>query len=277
MFDLRLLCPPYRRVTWGTDAAPPLGAIAIADASSVRQMTYELTPLVRRAPWCVPCLVVTAATADPSVLAALHEVPGRPAFVSGPAADDLLPRLVVAGVRDRPTPTGAELADYVAMRTGRLELRAALAGLLATGPADQPRRAIPPRTLRDRLHRLGPFGPRCWRTVGTLCRIAATMSGSGVGILALRAGVGPRSLRSWVRRYLALSLQEFRLIVGWEWVLEAALRQGGYVDGTIGGAPRTEPAARPRRWAGAARSGRERERRPLTPAAALPRSPVSGD
>lgn len=261
MFDLRLLTPPYRRITWGSGEAPPLGAIAIAEASSVRRVTYELAPLVGRAPWCIPCLIVTAASAEPAVLSALHDVPGRPAFVSGPVADDLLPALVLAAVRDRPAPSGLHLAEYAVRRTGRVEFRPLLAGLLAAA-AEDTGRPIPVRTLRDRLRRFGPLGPRCWRTLGTLCRVAATMGGSGLEVLAWRAGVSPRSLRSWIRRYLGASLQDFRLNAGWEWVLEAALRRAGYVD-AVPGPGRGPAAALPRSvWS--------------PPARAAPRRPVSG-
>jgi hypothetical protein len=110
MFDLRLLIPPYRRVTWGIDGVPPLGAVVVAEANSVRQLTHELAPLLARAPWCAPCVLVSAATADPAVLGALHDLPGRPAFVADPGSDEQLPAVAVAAVRDRPAPTASELA-----------------------------------------------------------------------------------------------------------------------------------------------------------------------
>jgi hypothetical protein len=56
------------------------------------------------------------------------------------------------------------------------------------------------------------------------------MTGESLEVLAGRAGVEARTLRAWTRRYLGATLYEYRGRVGWEWILECALRTAGYVD-----------------------------------------------
>ncbi len=230
MSILRLLVPPYRQLVWQADGVPPLGSVTIVAADSAESVAGLLTPLLRRAPWCVPCLVTGSATATPRVLVAIHELPGQPAFVSGPVDDRGLVGPVVDAVRSRPSPGGARLADYVVRRTERPDLRFELANLLAIEPPEPIVADLPERTLRDRLSRFGSFGSHCWRAVGSLARLATKQEGGSVEGLATSAGVGPRTLRSWVRRYLDVSMAEFRSRIGWEWVIERALRVGGYAE-----------------------------------------------
>jgi hypothetical protein len=204
--------------------------VAIAVADSAEAVAGDLRPFLRRAPWCIPCLVTGSATATPRVLIAIHELPGQPAFLAGPVVDSGLAAPVAAAVRTRPVPGGARLADFVVRRTGRGDLRLELSRLLAAPSAGRPVSELPGRTLRDRLRRFGTFGSHCWRAVGTLCRLGTRQDGGSIERLATAAGIGPRTLRSWVRRYLDVTIAEYRTRIGWEWVLEAALRHGGYVE-----------------------------------------------
>jgi hypothetical protein len=248
MPSLRLFTPPYQRDAYQRDdrvrdETPPLGTIVLSSADSAQRIASELEPFLSRAPWCIPCLAITDATAAPDVLAAIHGLPGQPVFIREPPNPELLPTLALAAVRRRTPPAGRLLADYVARRIGWPALRSTLESLLSAAAEEPATSEVPVRTLRDRLRRLGPLTPRCWRTIGTLSRIAATASGSGVDTLAWRAGVCPRSLRTWSRRYLGLSLREFRVNAGWEWVVEAALRKAGYVEAPAAVAPRLELVA----------------------------------
>jgi hypothetical protein len=230
MSALRMLAPPYRQLAWPSDGVPPLGAVAIAVADSAESVAGDLRPFLRRAPWCIPCLVTGSATATPRVLIAIHELPGQPAFIAGPVADGGLEAPVAAAVRSRPVPGGARLADFVVRRTGRGDLRLELSRLLAAPSAGPVVSELPGRTLRDRLRRFGTFGSHCWRAVGALCRLGTKQDGGSIERLATSVGIGPRTLRSWVRRYLDVTIAEYRTRIGWEWVLEAALRHGGYVE-----------------------------------------------
>jgi hypothetical protein len=250
MHDVRVLAPPYRLEDRPVDGLPPLGAVVLAWTDSVQRLRAEVAAVLARAPWCVPVLVVDDGVAAPEMLSAIHDVPGQPAFIRDPLNGAVLPALVLSAVRSRRPPTGRELAEYVVRRTGRVALRSALETLLSPGPAaraEPTTRLGPARTVRDRLRRFGPLSPRCWRRVGTLARVPGMAPGDGVDVIAWRAGVCPRSLRVWCRRFLGISLRALRERVGWEWVMESALRLAGYVPDPA--LPRPEvvraPLARP--------------------------------
>src|SRR5688572_7385533 len=219
MSIVRLLPPPYRQIGWLTDTVPPLGAIVLCGATSAEAITGTLRPLLRRAPWCAPCLITGAETATPRVLVAIHELPGQPAFVPGPLSDEALRVETLTAIRARPIPGGARLADFVVRRTGRPDIRLELATLLGVEAVEPVASLLPERTLRDRLRRFGTFGSHCWRAIGALCRGASKQDRRSVDRLAVSVGVGPRTLRTWVRRYLGVTMSEFRSRVGWEWVL----------------------------------------------------------
>jgi hypothetical protein len=228
MSEIQMIYPPYIGFSRMREDLPPLGSIAICRADSVAVLTGEFRPLLRLAPWCIPCLITTAATTEPNVLTAIHELPGHLAFVPEPSRPELLSSQVVAAAGSRQLPNGLRLADYVMRRTGRLEMREDLIALFSAdglSPIELP----PQRTLRNRLRRFGIFTAHCWRTIAMLCRLAVKISPEPVELLAYRAGVEARTLRTWIRRYLNLSLQDYRGRLGWEWVMEAALQTGGYL------------------------------------------------
>jgi len=247
MTDTTYILPPYFRARPARLSSPPLGAIAIGDARSEHAVSMHLAPTVERAPWCVPCVIVSPLTVDPAILSALHALPGHPVFIREPSLADDLPVLAVSAVRRRSAPTGRQMADYVTQRTGRWGLTGLLTSMLSAAADPAAGARLPDRTARDRMRRFGSLTPRCWRTIGNLARIAAAVTDASVDVMAWRAGVGPRTLRSWSARYLRTTLQEFRIRVGWEWVLEAALRVGGYVQAEVAAsaAPDTSRAGMP--------------------------------
>jgi hypothetical protein len=99
------------------------------------------------------------------------------------------------------------------------------------------------RTVRYRLRRLGQYGSHDWIRLQRLVRIKTEGAGMTVEAQANLVGTEARTLRSWVARYLGMTLKTFRSIVGWEWVLELALDRGGIQ--VKGGSPRfDEPGGR---------------------------------
>lgn len=245
MWPVRLLYPPYDRYCWPSEGTPPFGAVAVCEARSSGLVSGFFGPLVARAPWCVPCIITCPASAEASVIQAIRSLPGQIAFVDY-IEDDRWPIGTILGaVRDRPPPSGAVLAEFVALRTGT-NLEWELAALLGDQRLEASARPIPDRTLRERLSRFGSLSPRAWRAVGTLCRVASAARGDPMTAIAWRAGVEVRTLRLWARWYLGTSLAEYRQRVGWEWVLEAALRKAGYVEGpSLVALPLRQPWAPP--------------------------------
>lgn len=88
--------------------------------------------------------------------------------------------------------------------------------------------ALPYRTLCRQLHRLGPLRPRDWRALARLVGIGLGTGRAGVD-LARDSGIDPRTLRHRLRRLLGIGTHEYRERVGWEWILETALRRHGYL------------------------------------------------
>ncbi len=228
MADTRILAPPYCGFGHHGEGPPPLGAVLVCMADTITLATGAFRFGLLRAPWAVPCLLTTTATSDPDVLTAIHELPGHVCFVRDPLDDGSLPSRIVGAVRGRSIPSEGRLTDYVIQRTGGVALRQELARAFAL-PSEKSGPRVPERTLRDRLRRFGPLTASCWRSVGTLARLGARINDERVEILAWRAGVEARTLRNWTQRYLGVSLQDFRERVGWEWVVEAALRVAGYL------------------------------------------------
>lgn len=232
MSDIQLLAPPYRVVASSLGEVPPTnGAIAICWSDSSALLSGAFRSLLRDAPWCVPCLITTSAPSDPAVLAAVRDLPGQLTFTPDPLSDELLVERVKAAARSRPAPASPLLADYVSNRTGHTGLRLELTALLTVQaqPHSLAEPVVPSRTVRGRLSRFGPLTAHCWRAIGALSRVAAHMNGDRVEVLAWQVGVEARTLRRWTRRYLGATLQEYRERIGWEWVLESALRVAGYV------------------------------------------------
>jgi len=247
MSPVNTLVPPYTEAQPWLGEPPPLGTIALCRADLASGVA-RFKALLEAAPWCLPCVITTPTTGDPEIMSGIYELVGQLAFVPDPLREELIPPLALAAAKTRPLPTGGMMADYVVQRTRNTELRLELATVL--GPADPipAEESLPERTLRDRLRRLGPLTVRCWRTVGTLARLAARMDTVPVEALAQRAGVEARTLRAWTMSYLRIKLRTFRCQVGWEWVLEAALRQAGVVQPGVSPARKQTPTVETRRW-----------------------------
>jgi hypothetical protein len=91
----------------------------------------------------------------------------------------------------------------------------------------------PPRTLTRQVAALGPLQVRDWRGLARLAQVFACRSARASQSLegaAYEAGVDPRTLRRWLRVATELSWAEAGSRVGWEWILESALRRFGFVE-----------------------------------------------
>jgi hypothetical protein len=85
------------------------------------------------------------------------------------------------------------------------------------------------RSVREHLKRSNRFGPRHWQWVMALAQIR-TLAHESNESLAGRYGMDVRTLRHHVHTCLAVSLEEFRHLIGWEWRVEAALRADKSAD-----------------------------------------------
>ncbi len=227
MWAVSVIQPPYR-VESTASAAPRFGAIAVARLAEGAEALAPLHDLIEAVPWCAPFVVVTPGSVSPETLHAIWGLPGQPGFVvAARGFRELTPPQIAATIAARPRPTAELLISYVVRRTRSVSLGQTLQQIWS--PRAEPGPGHADRTLRYRLRRLGSFGRHDWIRVLRLIEIKTTDPGCTVERLAALAGTEPRTLRSWTQRCLGVPLRVFRERVGWEWVLEGALRTAGLV------------------------------------------------
>ena len=231
--QLVVLAPPYRNPTSlatverGSDL--PLGSLVFGDGDATIAVLAELTALSYRAPWAVPCLALPAEQQllEP-LLMLVTELRDRLVVVrrSGARQGDDWAHLVQC-VRRRALPEAAELARWVARRLRQREveipLRHQFEEALQGTTADA---GLSVATYSRLFAQYGKYTARDWRALGRLAAHAAS------GRLGERGTYTPISLRTvceYARKYLGVPYHRMLERLGWEWVLEAALRSAGYV------------------------------------------------
>lgn len=141
-------------------------------------------------------------------------------------AEDVGP--IVSAVRRRSVPAPATLAAWIARRLGMPELCEPLANQFRSAISDAPTPDGPSAPTYSRLFRqYGRYNARDWRALGRLCRYAQSLGSNGGRENRLTL----RTASRYVTRYLRAPHQVFAERLGWEWVLETALRVAGYVVG----------------------------------------------
>ena len=231
--QLAVLAPPYRNPTAlasverGADL--PLGSLVFGDGDATIAVLAELTALSYRAPWVVPCLALPARQ-EPlePLLMLVTELRDRLVVVHRSAArcgDEWAQ--VVRCARRRALPTPAELARWIARRLSQRELEVPLRRQFEEALQGTPADAGLSVASYSRLFaHYGTYTARDWRALGRLAAHAAS------GGLVERRTHPPISLRTaceYARKYLGVPYHDVAERLGWEWVLEAALRTAGYV------------------------------------------------
>lgn len=226
---LYVLEPPYLDLQPAGSTRPGAGALLVADLASGIPALASAVREHRTALWCP----LVAALADRSVpaacLSAFEKVPGAFApLYPGDYPCLALPTRAARAVARRPTPRRTTIALWVEHRLGLPGTASTLSACFGDG-CDALR---PARTLTRRVRALGPLEVRDWRGLARLVRILTGPhhpDQESLEISAFAAGVDPRSLRRWLRLATDLNWPEVMERVGWEWILELALRRGGYV------------------------------------------------
>lgn len=253
--SLTLLEPPYTdpRPWMGRPPAP--GAVAVVSADLVRELD-RVTALFEAAPWVVPCVLLSPASVSPALLQTVWALPCQPAFVMLTGRSTQVgAAMVLNAVAARSAPTVPHLVAQVVTRTESVLLGQTLNGVWADEP--DRRNADAERTVRYRLRREGGLGRHDWLRVRKLIQAKTAGWNASVERQAQLAGTEARTLRAWVARYLGCSMRSFRMTAGWEWIIETALRRGGYAlvggpapatpRGTAGRSRPPAPAPRTRR------------------------------
>lgn len=236
---LYVLEPPYLELIPAGQCQPGVGALLVADLASGIPTLASAVQEHRSALWCPLVASLTDRRIPAACLSAFEAVPGAfaPLYPGDYPCLTLSARAARAVAR-RPTPRPTTIALWVEQRLGRPGTASTLSACFGAG-CDALR---PPRTLTRRVRALGPLEVRDWRGLARLVRIVTSRrppDHDSLEIAAFAAGVDPRSLRRWLRLATDLSWPDVMARVGWEWILELALRRGGYID-----------VERPRRVAG---------------------------
>ena len=220
---------------YSNDRVPALGSVLVCNLEADIVALAEAYSCHSRWPWC-PILVVVPPRLglDVRVLEAFEPRPGAVApLLSEWARVESDLRSLKDAVRDRARPSAWMLAKYVCRRTRRKSIDHALDRCLAAGLSPRENCPISHRsTLGRHLKDFGPLKPHDWLAVGHLVHTHLAAMSSGCRTVegaALRVGLDPRTLRSRLLRYCGCSFAHSRVRLGWEWIVEAALRKFGYV------------------------------------------------
>jgi hypothetical protein len=248
--ELLALAPPYRAHTSVSSLESgdslPLGSIVLGKGESTIAVLAELTALSYRSPWMVPCLAVPPREQIlQPLLMLVTELRDRLVLVARgvPRVDEAAH--VVACVRRRPAPGPAALARWVARRLRSRELEVPLRSQFEEGLGHPLTTSALSVASYSRLFALyGPYTARDWRAVGRLAlraALGACAEQQPTAVLPLRTAT------EHAKKYLGMSCHMLAERLGWEWVLEAALRTAGYVRASVGA--RVPDRRPPARWA----------------------------
>ena len=231
--ELVALTPPYtsrmpvRSVDDGSGL--PLGSLILGTGDTTIAVLAELTAVCSRAPWAIPCLALPSGQEPLGLpLMLVTELRDRLVLVNasrGRRVDELAHVLGCARRRTPPTPT--VLARWVARRLQRRELEAPLRSQFAEALDGTPARVEISVASYSRLFsQYGEYTARDWRALAHLCVLAQT--GAVVGDHT-QARLPLRTALAYVKRYLCIQYHVLTERVGWEWVLEGALRSARYI------------------------------------------------
>jgi hypothetical protein len=230
--ELRVLAPPWKAAVALDFRAgclePPPGAIVFGKGTNTLAVLAGLTAAVHRWPWAVPCVAISLddGSLEPLLMLVsdLRDCLGVVKQVGRSTVGEVSG--ILAAVRNRKEPDADVLSNWVGRRLDNAALRDAVArqfrqalgGLSASGTASA-------ATYSRLFKRFGLYTARDWRAIARTCRHYAAIGSIGTtGVLPIRA------VRHYLKKYLHLSYHTAAERVGWEWVLEGALRAGRYVE-----------------------------------------------
>ena len=234
--ELVALAPPYRTavpVHGAADAVLPLGSVVLARGDATLAALAELTALSHRAPWIVPSLALATPQESLEPLLVVTELRDRLVVLSEARTRDGVAH-IVAAVRRRRAPTPATLARWVARRLAARELEAPLRQQFEqslNGAAADGARSV--ASYSRLFSRYGRYTARDWRALARLCAhvVSRTSEDENRREHAEQDGrqLPFRTASHHAGRYLGVPYRVTAERLGWEWVLEAALRVGRYV------------------------------------------------
>ena len=207
---------------------PSLGDALLLDVASIPHQMELVATTLRSAPWCA-VLLVARQPLPATELRGLVRLMSR--HVTTVMQDEALNAATVyRAVRSRPTPTSADMLDYLRFRQLDRSLIAAVEDALAlstdtdtdtdTAKMAQPRS---PSAINRVLAQHSLLRAREWRALVHLLPILESTAPS-IDQLAGNHEHDPRTLRALVSEHIGVEFAVALAHPGWEWKLEAALR-----------------------------------------------------
>jgi hypothetical protein len=229
-----VLGPPYQvsGVVHGLSTVDdvPLGAIAIGiGEGSWIGILSQLTQAARQWPWLIPCVIMPwgldSLERDLLLVTELRDrlvVAHTSSVAEAQRAHD-----AVLAVRLRTPPTPEILARWIARRLHEHSLASAVHHQFVQALQGVPASRYGSVATYSRIFApYGPFTARDWRALASLCEYAALDTRSRC---SMNRVLSPRTASQYSRKYLTLPCHAIAARIGWEWVLEQALRVARYV------------------------------------------------
>jgi len=228
--SLYVTAPPFMHVRRLGDGRPPLGSILLADVADRPATAEELRDLFALAPWCPVCVLLHS-TAERRRVPRSPRMCSVSALVGGGGAASIL-----EAVRDRPRPAPMEMAEWLADRVRTPGIKTPLATLFGRAISSWDRSPLGSTWSETPIQTLGNWPGTKWQEVARLADLAANRE--AMGRLLVRRNPASAQTVASIRDLLDATEEEFRERAGWEWVLEAAVRQSREqqldVVGTLG-------------------------------------------
>ncbi len=231
---VHVLAPPYSeptKVVSGYEKPRlPIGSLLCVESRDKADTLCTLAYQLAAYPWAIPCAMTTANAA--ALLQVSHMIPaflGRLCVAKVASTQgSFSSAAVVEACRRRGLPSPAVMAYYVARRLRVpwiLELLTEQFSLGVTCSSVGATRSV--ATYSRAFSRLGAFTARDWRS---LARLAHGLCSYRNETTSPTKAVSCQTMVRYAHKYLGLSWGTAACRVGWESVIEQALRRSGYVD-----------------------------------------------
>lgn len=135
---------------------------------------------------------------------------------------------ILRAVAARPRPTPSDLVEWVLRRTRLPALGRVLSDLFSRPPLRRADASLLGFHGREPLRQLGEWGPAEWQAAATLAELAADRT--LLNRILASENDSAAEMRRLMQERLGVTEREFHQRYGWEWVLEASLRNSGFFE-----------------------------------------------
>ncbi len=220
--SLLILEPPYNVARRMHELAPDLGSVALLDAIERRPSTHDVKGQMDLAPWCPLCIIAD----EDSGMRSTRRLPRTCVVFGLQETDGATPILRAVAARPRPTPS--DMVEWLVKRTRVPTIARSMSDLFSRPSLRRNEVAFLPHTVREQLRLLGDWGALEWQRAAVLADLASDRTMLNRVVSA--DDPSAEESRRWMHDLYGIGEREFHARFGWEWVLEASLRQSGFFE-----------------------------------------------